>query len=186
MSLFPPSPLPPDSATFTVREVAKLALCTIRTVRHYIRQQVVPAPAFRSSKTRYDRAFLVRLRAARTLRQRGLHVGGLRAELAAMPQEEMIRLAGFVAPDEAEVTAHDPAGPEKGGQAQVGAAPAAPGTGTLPAGFVGPYRAGAAPPHERWDFFEVCPGVKLMVCADADPEARRVANEMLALFGPRG
>jgi hypothetical protein len=139
-----------------------------------------------------------------------------------MPQEEMIRLAGFVAPDEGEATLHDSgASAGTGGQAPIGSTPtasatpfsgalaglprspaagaaalskhsaasgdsAAPSTGTLPVGFVGPYRAGAAPPHERWDFFDVCPGVKLLVSAEADPEARRVANEMLALFGPRG
>ena len=66
-----------------------------------------------------------------------------------------------------------------------GAGASAPGAGPLPAGFLGPYRAGAAPPHERWDFFEICPGVKLLVRSEADPEARRVASEIVAHFGPR-
>lgn len=167
----------------------------------------MPAPAFRSSKTRYDRAFLVRLRAARTLRQRGLHVNGVPEQLDTLPPEEIFRLAGYLTAAELAVSGGE-APVARGGQGSGGQAAPAMATsataastalgsglsgagsssaeaGPLPAGFLGPYRAGAAPPHERWDFLEICPGVKLMVRAEADPEAWRVASEIVAHFGPR-
>jgi DNA-binding transcriptional MerR regulator len=208
MGLFSSSTLPPADATFTVREIARHAEVSLRTIRHYIAERVLPAPEFRSSKTRYDRAFLVRLRAAMVLRRRGLHVSGVREQLAATSPEEMIRLAGYdlpagesarmaTAPRVAAVLgATTPsAATLHGSAAGIRAEPGAVGpagdtavsgqTPHLPPGFLGPYRAGAMPPHERWDFFEVCPGVKLLVRSEADPEAWRVANEIVALFGPR-
>lgn len=235
MPPFKTTALPPVGATFTVREVAAQAGCTIRTVRHYIREKVVPAPEFRSSKTRYDRAFLVRLRAGMTLRRRGLHVRGVREALDATAPEEMVRLAGYEVPAEAAeglaasvaAMARAPAkegaaggtrapgsagGPQAssgdgtadfrggrrglsalGGGEEDGGAVRTPlpggavaGVRSLPAGFLGRHRPGASAPHERWDSFELCPGVKLVVRAEADPEAFRVVQEVLALFGPAG
>ncbi len=235
MPAFKTTALPSPDATFTVREVARHAECTIRTVRNYIRVKVVPAPKFRSSKTRYDRAFLVRLRAAMVLRRRGLHVRGVLETLAATSPEELFHLAGYDTPPEGieavvatlaapgdRSGAHEPgevgrtgprgasgapghgaqrslpgagdgagaaAGSSGGGGAWPGAEHARDGVGTpraLPAGFLGRYRPGAVAPHERWDAFEICPGVKLVVRAEPDPEALRVAEEILALFGPPG
>ena len=203
MPPFKTTALPPVGATFTVREVAAQAGCTIRTVRHYIREKVVPAPEFRSSKTRYDRAFLVRLRAGMTLRRRGLHVRGVRETLDATAPEELVRLAGYDVPGEAaeglvasvaamarapakEEAAAGTRAPGSAGGPQVGSADGTAGVRSLPAGFLGRHRPGASAPHERWDSFELCPGVKLVVRAEADPEAFRVVQEVLALFGPAG
>jgi hypothetical protein len=47
---------------------------------------------------------------------------------------------------------------------------------------VGPYRTGPAVPSERWEHFDVCPGVRVLVRTEADAEAWRVAREMIALF----
>ena len=203
MPPFKTTALPPVGATFTVREVAAQAGCTIRTVRHYIREKVVPAPEFRSAKTRYDRAFLVRLRAGMTLRRRGLHVRGVRETLDATAPEELVRLAGYDVPGEAaeglvasvaamarapakEGAAAGTRAPGSAGGPQVGSADGTAGVRSLPAGFLGRHRPGASAPHERWDSFELCPGVKLVVRAEADPEAFRVVQEVLALFGPAG
>ena len=221
MPPFKTTALPSPDATFTVREVARHAECTIRTVRNYIRVKVVPAPKFRSSKTRYDRAFLVRLRAAMVLRRRGLHVRGVLETLAATSPEELFHLAGYDTPPEGidavvatlaapgdrsgaheagEARSTGPRGasgaPVHGAQrsvpgvgARAGAGHAPDGVGApraLPAGFLGRYRPGAVAPHERWDAFDLCPGVKLVVRAEPDPEALRVAEDILALFGPPG
>ena len=215
MPPFKTTALPPPGATFTVREIARHAECTIRTVRNYIQVKVVPAPQFRSSKTRYDRAFLVRLRAAMTLRRRGLHVRGVLETLSATPPEELFRLAGYEVPMEEVETvlatlapSQPPAGAPSPADARDAARahppparapqptspdPAAPvplaattvPVRPLPPGFLGRYRPSAALPHERWDTFEICPGVKLTVRADPDPEASRVAQEILTLFGPQ-
>jgi len=166
-------PLPPADATFTISEIVRRVGTSLRTVRHYVAEKVVVPPPFRSSNTRYDRAFLVRFQAARALRKKGEHLPAIRARLDAMAFEEMARLAGY-APDLEATGGSGTGGPGAGQAAAVRA---------LPAGFVGAYRAGPAQASERWEHFEVCPGVKLLVRTEADSEAWRVAREMLALFG---
>lgn len=204
MELFSSSVLPPVGATFTVREVAQMANISLRTIRHYVGERVLPAAELRSSKTRYGRAFLVRLRAAITLRARGLHVRGVREQLAEATMAEMLKLAGYdaapgdemapdlrgaesgVTPRASEAAARGKEAAGRGGEvaARGGTASGAGAAGrALPAGFLGAYRAGAGPAHESWEHFEVCPGVKLLVRREADPEAWRVAEEIVAVFG---
>lgn len=189
----PTRPLPPAEATFTIDEVVRQVGTSVRTVRHYIAQRVLVAPPFRSSNTRYDRAFLVRFEAARALRERGVHLPDIRAQLEAMPFIEMARLAGYEVEASSQVGAGGGTGTLGRGTATAtvrpgagaGAAGAAKGTAVLPAGFVGPYRAGPGTASERWEHFEVCPGVRLLVRTEADAEAWRVAREMLSLFAAK-
>lgn len=185
---FPPMVLPPDDATFSVREVAGLATCTVRTVRSYIRKKVLHAPEFRSAKTRYSRDFLIRLRAARALAQEGVLLETVARRLQAMKDEQLIRTAHLLAPGDSPPPPNTPPADDKASPPA-----AAPLTSTaasvpvgreLPRGFEGAYRSGTAP-RERWDIFEICPGVKLLVTTDSDAEALRVAREIVTLFGPR-
>lgn len=178
--------MPPAEASFTIDEVVRQVGTSVRTVRHYIAQHVLVAPPFRSSNTRYDRAFLVRFEAARALRGRGVHLPAIRAQLEAMPFVEMARLAGYEVEASSQVGAGGETGTLARGTATVrpsaGAGAAAKEAAVLPAGFVGPYRAGPGTASERWEHFEVCPGVRLLVRTEADAEAWRVAREMLSMF----
>jgi len=114
----------------------------------------------------------------------------IRAQLDAMPFAEMARLAGYEVDASGQVGAGGGTGdlargtsatPGQGTGASTGGS-AVKGTGVLPAGFVGAYRAGPGTASERWEHFEVCPGVRLLVRTEADAEAWRVAREMLSLF----
>ena len=194
-------PLPPADATFSIQDIVRRGGTSLRTVRHYVAQKVLVPPAFRSSKTRYDRAFLVRFQAARALRLRGEHLPDIRAKLDAMAFAEMARLAGYTVDAATEqalsaaartslpggshaVSPHavSPHAVPTTGPVAAGAGAGAQSGASLPGGFVGAYRAGPAVPSERWEHFDVCPGVRLLVRTEADAEAWRVAREMLALF----
>ena len=185
---FPPMALPADDATFSVREVAGLATCTVRTVRSYIRKKVLQAPQFRSARTRYSRDFLIRLRAARALAQEGVLLETIARRLHTMKEEQLIRTAHLLPPGDSPPPPDKPSPPSTD---RPSAAPAVTTTASmrgareLPRGFEGPYRGGAAP-REQWDVFEICPGVRLLVTTDSDTEALRVAREIVSLFGPRG
>ncbi len=180
-------PLPPADATFSIQDIVRRGGTSLRTVRHYVAQKVLVPPAFRSSKTRYDRTFLVRFQAARALRSQGDHLPDIRTKLDAMSFAEMARLAGYAvdpATEQASFAAARTArlGPSHAPSATPRSDAPARSDASLPDGFVGPYRAGPAVPSERWEHFEVCPGVRVLVRTEADAEAWRVAREMLALF----
>lgn len=166
-------PLPPPDATFSLREAARLAGVTLRTVRYYVAQRALPkvkAEDFKGADTRYDLSFVLRLRAIATLLPEMRRLEPILARFDAASPEERVRLAGFEPPP-----APPPVDPprEEPSAAQV----------KLPPGFAGAYRAGLAYPAERWDHVPICPGVVLLVKAEADAEAQRVAREMVALFG---
>lgn len=181
--------LPPDNATFSVREVAALATCTVRTIRSYIRKKVLRAPEFRSAKTRYSRDFLVRLRAARALAQEGVLLESVARRLQSMKDDQLLQTAQLIPPGDSPPPPNTPLA--ENNPSAPGAAPLAstaastPVVRDLPRGFEGPYRGGTAP-RERWDVFEICPGVKLLVTTESDTESHRVAREIVSLFGPRG
>jgi hypothetical protein len=48
---------------------------------------------------------------------------------------------------------------------------------------VGAYRGHAARKRRQWESIAICPGVFVVVLADADTEARRVAREIEAAYG---
>jgi DNA-binding transcriptional MerR regulator len=144
---------------------------TIRTIRYYVERRALPttkATTFKSIHTRYDRAFVVRLRAIARLRKTTRNLEPILARVDAADPDELLRLAGYEVP--APPPAPDPT-------AEPARSPA------LPAGFAGPYRAAIAYPSERWEHIAICPGVVLLVKAEADAEALRVGREIVALFG---
>jgi len=164
-------PAPPATdATFSIEEVARHAGVTVRAIRYYVERRVLPRPEFKSIHTRYDRAFAVRLRAIVQLRKKNLNLDAITKQLATVSADELLLIAGYAPP------APPPAAPP----AEAAAPP------PLPAGFVGPYRAGATYPSERWEHLAICPGVVLLVKSEADAEAWRVGREIVALFGTVG
>jgi DNA-binding transcriptional MerR regulator len=171
----PPVPPPPPDATFSIREAAREAGVTIRTIRYYVQRRALPTikdTDFKSIHTRYDRAFLVRLRAIARLRTTTRHLEPILARIDAATPDELLDLAGYETPPPPAPTA--PAAPP---------APAPAASTALPPGFAGPYRSGVAYPSERWEHLAICPGVVLLVKTEADAEAARVAREIVALFG---
>jgi DNA-binding transcriptional MerR regulator len=179
-----PPPPPPDTH-FTIAQVARAAGVRVRAIRYYVAHGALAAPEFRSRNTRYDHAFLVRLRALAALRRQNLKLVAIIPKLDAASPEELLRLAGYSVPPDWPAPPGPPA-IRTAAQAAMPPALASPEATPrqLAAGFLGPYR-GAACPTERWEHMEICPGVKLLVRAEADIEAWRVAREIVATFGIR-
>ena len=161
----PALPPPAPNAAYTLREAARAAGVAVRTVRYYVERRALPRPDFKSTLTRYDRTFVIRLRAIARLRKKRLRLDAIQRRLEAASPDELLAIAGYALPS---APAPTPA--------------QAPST-TLPAGFLGPYRAGLQYPAERWDHLPICPGVVLLVKSEGDPESTRVAREIVALFG---
>ncbi len=159
----------------SVEELAHEARVTPRTVRYYFERGLLPSAERKGRNTRYNRDLVVRLRAIGELRLQGMRIDPIKKKLASMSHEEMLKLAQASAPETPTVEiAHTDTAAEESEQAN---------SRELPAGFVGPYRAGLGHGSERWDHVELCPGVVLMVRGEADSEAWRVAREVVAVFG---
>jgi len=90
--------MPPD-AGFTLSELSALSDVPSRTIRYYIAQGLLPAPGREGPSTRYDEAFLARLRLIKQLRVTHLPLAEIRKRLAAISDEEAIALAETPAPE---------------------------------------------------------------------------------------
>jgi DNA-binding transcriptional MerR regulator len=90
--------MPPD-AGFTLSELSALSDVPSRTIRYYIAQGLLPAPGREGPSTRYDEAFLARLRLIKQLRATHLPLAEIRKRLAVLSDEEAIALAETPAPE---------------------------------------------------------------------------------------
>jgi DNA-binding transcriptional MerR regulator len=79
-------------ASYTIAEVAAAAGVAPRTIRHWVRERLLPAPPFRGAATTYDRERFVRARAIARWRAQGLRLRAIRQRLAATPLAELERL----------------------------------------------------------------------------------------------
>jgi DNA-binding transcriptional MerR regulator len=156
-----------DAPGYSIEELSEASGLSPRGIRFYIARGLLPRPVFRGTATRYGQEYLDRLRAIARLRKGGKRLDVVRRELGKMTAEEIARLAAQDAPAGAPPP---PVVPR-------------PLARTLPAGFLGPYRPALARPSERWERVELCPGVELIVRGEADGEAWRVAQEIVAMFG---
>jgi DNA-binding transcriptional MerR regulator len=89
--------MPPDTG-FTLSELSALSDAPARTIRYYIAQGLLPAPGRDGPSTRYDEAFLARLRLIKQLRLAHLPLAEIRKRLEALTDEEAIELAEAPAP----------------------------------------------------------------------------------------
>ena len=154
----------------TVHELAQASGIGVRTIRQYVKRGLLPPPRPRGPRTRYGREYLVRLRAVAKLRAQRLGIDDIARRIAELSRDEIEALAGMTPPAAPVAPAAPPRPPEL------------PVPRALDRGFLGPYRAEAARGAETWEHLAVCPGVVLLVKADADSESWRVAREILVTF----
>lgn len=67
--------------TFDLNELSDLAAVTVRTIRHYIQQGLLPPPGSRGPGTRYQRGHLDRLNLIKRLQKRHLPLADIRKQL---------------------------------------------------------------------------------------------------------
>lgn len=148
---------------WTLEELASLVGVAPTTIRLYVKSGVIPRSAFKGSATRYERAQLLRLAAARRMLETGKWtLAGVYTELqkASAAQLESFVVEG--GPSEALATALG--------------IPLAP----RGAGLASPKKAaesltGATP---RWAHVELALGIELHVRDDASPQTRDLARRI--------
>ena len=82
-----------DLATWAIGELAEQAGVTPRTVRYYVAEGLLPAPGGAGQQRTYTTEHLRRLRAIKRLKEAYLPLDEIRRRLAALPPEEVKRLA---------------------------------------------------------------------------------------------
>src|SRR5918999_5768738 len=76
-----------ESASYDLNELSEAAGVTPRTVRYYVQQGLLPAPATRGPGTRYDRAHLDRLQLIRRLQRQHLPLAEIRRRLETLDDD---------------------------------------------------------------------------------------------------
>lgn len=145
----------------TARELAAKAGVTIRTLRYYVAERILPSPEFRGAATRYSRDHLVALAAIRALQQQtSMPLPVIRQYLRTVAPEEITRLAVTFSPSLA-----PPAPP------------------TTPAVVAPPPKAPVESPKETaeldtWQRLAVLPGLEVHVHSAVSAELKALAREL--------
>jgi DNA-binding transcriptional MerR regulator len=145
----------------TARELAAKAGVTLRTLRYYVAERILPPPEFRGVATRYSREHLVALAAIRALQQQtSMPLPVIRQYLKTVAPEEITRLAGTFLP---------------------ALAPLAP--PTTPAVVAPPTEAPVESPKETaqldtWQRLAVLPGLEVHVHSAVSAELKALAREL--------
>ena len=81
-----------DERQYTLQELAGTAGVSIRTIRYYIGEGLLPAPAGAGPQSHYTESHAQRLRAISLLKDRYLPLKEIRRELAGLDEAEIARL----------------------------------------------------------------------------------------------
>jgi DNA-binding transcriptional MerR regulator len=153
--------------TWKLDELAQQADVSARTVRYYVQRGLLPAPVFRGRDTVYSPEHLLRLKAIRRLQEQFLPLDAIQQELERCSPEALRTLAA--GGDEGRLT---PAAPQVRRQL------------SSPSLFQRPTPTREA--GERWQRWELAPGLELHLSERADAEVCRYAEELLNEFAQRG
>ena len=149
----------------SLQDLAALAGTTTRTVRFYMERGVIPPPKVRGPGTRYERAHLLRLVAARTRRAfESLGLDAIKKRLADATPEALEALVKRNLTPGRLATA-------------LGIAVDAP-AASAPTGAATPVVVGA---EKRWSRIELAVGLELHVRDDASPFVRALAAKVWKL-----
>jgi Ca-activated chloride channel family protein len=147
--------------TWKLDELARQAGVSARTVRYYVQRGLLHAPVFRGRDTVYSNEHLLRLRAIRRLQEQFLPLDAIQRELERCSPAELHTLAA--GPDEAGSTT---AGPSVRRQ-------------LIPTSLL-QRPTSIHDASERWQRWELAPGLELHLSERADVETRRYADELLS------
>lgn len=85
--------MPPDDARYSIAELADLADVTVRTVRYYVGQGILPSTGQAGPGAKYTDDHLARLRLVRRLQREHLPLAEIRRRLDDLGDEEIRSLA---------------------------------------------------------------------------------------------
>lgn len=81
------------ATTYSMEQLQSAAGVTARTLRHWIREKLLPKPIGRGRSARYDDRHLVRARAIRHLRSSDLSLNAIYRRISALSEDELAKLA---------------------------------------------------------------------------------------------
>jgi DNA-binding transcriptional MerR regulator len=147
-----------------------------RTIREYVRLEMLPRPTGLGPAALYTKRHLLLLSAIVRLRAEGMLLEDIKEQLAGMTPQQLARYAPKPPPKPAPE-------PPPAVEAAVKNEPAAP----PKALEMPPHRAGESLPEgPRWVLVSLLPGMALMVRDDAAAIVRRAATEIIDRYGTPG
>lgn len=187
----------PDEEGMLISELARQANVSVRTIRFYISEGLLPAPQARGRFASYDEDALLRLQAIRYLKEAFLPLREIRERLAGLSTSEVRQLladleklpAARQAPlspavdyiDQVMALKNAPRSLQDGREAS--SSPARP---RMPA----PSRPQPEPQPERWRHYRVAPGIVVMASDTLDGNGQKKLEELLRvakqLFSSQG
>jgi DNA-binding transcriptional MerR regulator len=188
-----------EEQTLTIEELAERAETSVRTIRFYIAEGLLPGPGARGKAASYSGDHLLRLRLIRRLAEQRVPLAEMREMLARLaPEEEQALLAeeeeramqreqAAQAPSPKEYLAtllHQARAARQPPTSPPGPAPAFPASSVVPAKLPPrPVNALPSQPTDVWQRWELAPGVELHVKVDAVEQQRRLVERLLWAAG---
>jgi DNA-binding transcriptional MerR regulator len=188
-----------DEHTLTIEELAERAEISVRTIRFYIAEGLLPGPGARGKAASYSGDHLLRLRLIRRLAEQRVPLAEMRAMLARLAPEEaqallaeeeeraMQREQAAQAPSPKEYLAtllHQAREARQPAASQAQPASASPAASMqLPRLYKRPVNALPSQPADVWQRWELAPGVELHVKADVADQQRRLIERLLWAAG---
>lgn len=183
-----------SDGTYTMADLCDLADVSPRTVRYYISQGLLRAPAGSGPVARYDEGHLARLRLVRRLQREHLPLAEIRARLAALTDEEAVaRAEGPPEPPSGSALDYvrsllGPGLPAAPSPARLGVTPSS-GPGAVPPALASrprssPGRAAApssspTPERSSWERIALTPDIELNVRRPLDRSQNRAVARLI-------
>ncbi|HEY8039561.1 MAG TPA: helix-turn-helix domain-containing protein [Polyangiaceae bacterium] len=159
-----------------------------RTIREYVRLEILPRPRGTGPAALYSREHLLRLWAIVHFRAEGVQLDEIKKGLARMSLREIARFkpkapAPTPAPPEAEAPGQPGAPPPLGPDPEHAQLPPRGRAPRADLAGAGPHGDEGLPDGPRWAIVALLPGMALMVRDDAPRIVRRAAREIIERYG---
>jgi DNA-binding transcriptional MerR regulator len=154
------------AVTYSIQALQAQSGVSARTLRHWVREKVLPKPFGRGRGARYDDRHVLRARVIHRLRATRLSLPAIRARIDKLSEPELLAL---VAPEPSATTTIAVPAPVPAQQSPAEAAPSPPPAPTYPS--------------SAWEVVELMDGLLLMVAGSKGPALRRIADDIYRYYG---
>ncbi|HEY7346763.1 MAG TPA: MerR family transcriptional regulator [Ktedonobacterales bacterium] len=184
-----------EEQTLTIEELAERADISVRTIRFYIAEGLLPGPGARGKAASYSSDHLLRLRLIRRLSEQRMPLAEMREMLSRLSSEDEQAL---LAEEEKRAMQREQAAQtqapkeylgmllqqaREARQPPPGPAPVAQASASLKL-YPRPVNALPHQPADVWQRWELAPGVELYVKVDVADKQRRLIERLLWTAGP--
>lgn len=170
---------------FTLEELAELVHLSVRTIRYYIAENLLPGPGARGKAATYGEEHLLRLNLIRQLSEQHLPLAEMQTLLARLSLDEVRALVAEKQQDYERARLDQASTPKKYVETLLKKAQQ----------HVSPYEplvaskhvSESAPPyattHTAWQRWELAPGIELHIRSDAEYQQRTLLERLFKVAG---